>query len=151
MKFKCKGSVYFIKSGDLVKIGCTMYGPDYKVSDMSRNNPFGLEILYWIESKNMLRVEKEFHEMFFNKKVYREWYRLTNEDMELAKSIDIRTLERKWGHTFHFGEIEKNKEYELNPSPAPPAKNAEKKLESIWWNIVKLKSRKNKLKTIKTT
>lgn len=81
-----KGFVYLIKHLDFgfMKIGKTS---DLKVRFNQLKQEFGrIETVHFIETENAIELEKYFHKMFADKRSEREWFNLTEEDVQIIKS-----------------------------------------------------------------
>jgi hypothetical protein len=81
------GYVYLIKAATgLYKIGRTKSLND-RFSFFKNNLPFEVELIHTISAVNYKSAEKELHERFAPKRENGEWFRLTQEDVNLIEAI----------------------------------------------------------------
>jgi hypothetical protein len=75
------GYVYFLKAGDLYKIGKSTRLPTARTAEYSPKLPFETTLVKVIEAENCHRMESSLHNRFKSKHVRGEWYALTDEDL----------------------------------------------------------------------
>jgi hypothetical protein len=68
-----KAFVYFMRSGDFIKIGFSA-DPKSRLHAMLTSNPAGIEIVRIV--KGTKKTEREYHERFRAYRHHREWFRL---------------------------------------------------------------------------
>ena len=97
--------VYFVRSGDgLIKIGCTADLPT-RFKALQSAIPTDLEIVAFYRCDNVYEREREFHELFKDKKVKGEWFELSDEDVEmllvrqpiLDDAVNLMTVNESFG------------------------------------------------------
>lgn len=83
-----KGLVYLLKieDRDEYKIGVTT-NLDKRVTQLSTQMPFELEIINTIKSNDIYQLESELHSKFEDKNINGEWFELTNRDISYIKKI----------------------------------------------------------------
>jgi cold shock CspA family protein len=84
------GSVYLFKSGDYHKIGFSI-DPDVRLVQVKSPDGGSVEEIHRIKTCNMRQVEKCWHDYFKDKRAkvknQREWFMLSEEDIEKFKSF----------------------------------------------------------------
>jgi hypothetical protein len=78
--------VYIIRCGDLdfYKIGATALSFKQRLKDMQSGCPFLLTLVMFIRTPNRdlaFTLEGKLHERFRNKRIRREWFELSEEDI----------------------------------------------------------------------
>jgi len=75
------GGVYFIKSGDFIKIGCTSYDPEKRLKQLQTAHFRKLQIVCVIHTHDPQRIEKLFHLHFSHllTESKNEWFHLDEE------------------------------------------------------------------------
>lgn len=92
------GHVYFIQSGDLVKIGGTRK-QNQRLESLSKVIPGGGKFLFSYETNNLWELERLIHELFSSKRKNGEWFNLSKVDLlrlssgNLPKSIKGMVIE----------------------------------------------------------
>jgi len=82
------GYIYFAGKDDYIKIGRTSGDPNKRVDTLNSNYPVdSIKLLHIIKSGDTAKHEKEFHDYFADKRVKGEWFKLTEEDIEMIKEI----------------------------------------------------------------
>lgn len=74
--------VYILESGGYYKIG---YTTDLmrRIEGLSTGNPLGdVKIIFWILTTEAKTLETTLHDRFQDKRHYREWFRLDEEDLK---------------------------------------------------------------------
>ena len=111
-----KQGVYFIKTGDFVKIGLTT-NVDSRLLAIETHNPFKTELLFvipWLDNWNqviskeekvsMLTLERIVHYIFMDLKVKGEWFSLNVEVTDFIEDLQYQ-LEQKSIHNFFYEDI----------------------------------------------
>jgi hypothetical protein len=80
------GYIYFLKCQEYVKIGISK-NPIERVEQVSLLLPFEITLLHVVRSKDIYTTEKEFHNYFSNKRVNGEWFKLSDEDVNVIREI----------------------------------------------------------------
>lgn len=82
------GYVYFIKSGKYHKIGSSI---NYKKRESSYNthNPVKPELIYLAKMMNYVGHERTLHQMYSHKRKTREWFLLSDDNVESIKKYLI--------------------------------------------------------------
>ena len=80
MKSQRKKAVYLIKCGEYTKIG---YGTDPRVREsmLDIGNPYETDLLYALKVENPTETERKLHNLFQDKKIKGEWFRLEGIDI----------------------------------------------------------------------
>lgn len=83
--------VYLVgnKKEQRYKIGMTKRTPDERVVEFSPKLPFETEILARCPTGNAYQLERELHEMFDEKRLRGEWFRLSDGDVIYIQSMSI--------------------------------------------------------------
>lgn len=90
------GSVYFIRFGDLYKIGKTK-STARRFSDIKFSNPFAV-LHKSIDVMGYHYAESFFHNLFLSHKVHGEWFKLKSEDIDrginelLEQGFDVKSI-----------------------------------------------------------
>ena len=79
------GYVYLIRSGEYHKIGLTRRNPDTRLKELT--TPEGVTMVHYIETSDPEGLEQFLHHTFKDKRAEREWFRLTDEDVEWVCNI----------------------------------------------------------------
>ncbi len=79
------GYVYLIKSGEYHKIGLTRRKPETRLREFT--TPEGVSMVHVIETYDPEGCEEFLHNVFKDKRAEREWFRLTEEDIEFVCDI----------------------------------------------------------------
>lgn len=81
-----KGYVYFIRSDNgMVKIGKTQ-DCKQRFASITRCQPFTVEPIFIIETKDMDLLERAFHIAFHEKRGKGEWFHIDEQDIEMIRS-----------------------------------------------------------------
>ena len=72
--------LYIIKCNEFYKIGIS-YEPYCRIDNMQTSNPFKLELIFKKQFNNVLKIEKELHKLFINKREIGEWFKLSEKDL----------------------------------------------------------------------
>lgn len=75
------GFVYLIKLNEYIKIGISV-DPQKRLSSLDGATPYSMEIIHTIETDNMQRLEQELHSRFVAKHHKKEWFLLSDKDIE---------------------------------------------------------------------
>ena len=78
--------IYIVKNGDNYKIGISD-NPNNRLRQLKSGNPYHIELIYSQECKNARAVEKHLHRIFKQKRISREWFSLTENELSEAISI----------------------------------------------------------------
>jgi hypothetical protein len=78
--------LYFITDGEYTKIGVTR-NIKTRLRSLQIGNARFLKCVYSVELENFSKAENILHSQFQSKRVIGEWFNLTIEDIELAKSL----------------------------------------------------------------
>lgn len=72
-EFDPRGYVYFVSDGQYVKIGSTS---DLKarIASLQTANARPLTLLKYLECKDRFETERQFHDVFYNRRVNGEWF-----------------------------------------------------------------------------
>jgi len=82
-----KGFVYFIKAENgLIKIGRTK-NLSNRYKQIQHSALLKTELLFAIESNDVIKLEQKLHHFFENKMEKGEWFALSNEDIEIIKNV----------------------------------------------------------------
>jgi len=81
-KIKIQGYVYFVGHGDIVKIGQTL-NIGNRMSQLLVSNPF-LTLNRLLFANGYELLEKKFHSYFSKNKVVGEWYRINDQEIDVA-------------------------------------------------------------------
>lgn len=88
------GYVYFLRNNKYIKIGCTRY-LDQRISQLQAEFP-GAEVLHTIPCDDIFIAERRWHGYFRDKHYKKEWFELTDEDIQSIQTI---------GRTGEFGDL----------------------------------------------
>lgn len=84
-----KGSyVYLIKCNDKYKIG-RAWDIDNRLNSLQCGNPYELELVWAARITDSVETEGLLHEHFSAKRIFREWFGLTDEDVKTVKSLTL--------------------------------------------------------------
>ena len=89
------GFVYFLRSDDgLHKIGRAV-DVDARVRSIAAFVPFAVQVVHTIRTDNMVRLERGLHRAYESagKRVNGEWFRLTDDDVDLLRSLGDELVE----------------------------------------------------------
>lgn len=80
--------VYLVKlrKADIYKIGVAV-NVESRICSMETDCPFEIEVVYAKQSPDARGVERALHNLYINKRIRREWYRLTQSDVDTIKHI----------------------------------------------------------------
>lgn len=81
------GYVYVLELSGFYKIGSSKR-PDKRYIQLSTGTPIDLKVVHWLKSPYYQTVEKQLHNRFAHKRTRREWFALTDEDIQWIKSLD---------------------------------------------------------------
>ena len=84
----CSGWVYFAKRQGYVKIGQTGNNPEERITTLDSNHTVSSILLHVIQTNDRKKLERRLHNHFTNVRVRGEWFKLTEEDIEVVKEID---------------------------------------------------------------
>jgi len=77
-----KGCVYLIRNSHFeYKIGMTKQNVNKRLKQLQTGNSEDLELVKYVIVENYKKVEKSLHNHFSNKKIKREWFNLTKDDV----------------------------------------------------------------------
>jgi hypothetical protein len=82
IKNDTKKSIYIIKCLDYYKIGMSQ-SPLYRMEKLQTSNPIELTMIFNKEFKYIHVLERQLHEYFKDKLHYREWFKLSEFDVEV--------------------------------------------------------------------
>lgn len=85
--------VYLIKCNEFCKIGHT-FNLDNRLNSLQTGNPYNLEITFSLKHPKAEEVEFYLQEKFLEKKVLREWFKLSDDDIVDIKRM-IENYEKK--------------------------------------------------------
>lgn len=85
------GYVYFMRSGDAIKIGFSIQ-PLKRTDELQIGNPEELELLGTF--KGTIRDERSLHDDFSHLEIRREWFRAEQELLEFIEEVSGRFIER---------------------------------------------------------
>lgn len=74
--------VYILKCNEFFKIGRTERSVMSRIKDMQVGNPYEVELVFCIPTRNPTLLEEKIHEMFKASRRSGEWFRLYKEDFE---------------------------------------------------------------------
>ena len=83
------GFIYFVEKDGYVKIGRSK-DPTKRIEAFTSNHPTDnkkVKLLHIIESYDIVRHEKEFHNIFASKRISGEWFELSDEDIRIIKEF----------------------------------------------------------------
>jgi predicted GIY-YIG superfamily endonuclease len=80
------GYVYLLKCQDFYKIGIAT-DVHKRISGMQTGSPHTISLVASVEVDNPLALEKELHAMYSHRHHRREWFALTEEDVEAIRSM----------------------------------------------------------------
>lgn len=80
------GYVYLLKCQDYHKIGIAT-DVQKRISGMQTGSPYPIMLVASVEVDNPLALEKELHSMYSHRHHRREWFALTEEDVEAIRSL----------------------------------------------------------------
>lgn len=78
--------VYFIRSGEYIKIGYTSDLPK-RLSNLQTGNPHQLTVIHTILTRQAEEIEADLHEMFTEYHVSGEWFRLPDDAIARVKEL----------------------------------------------------------------
>lgn len=82
--------IYIIKCEQYYKIGITSRDIAKRIEDMKTGNPFQIYEYFHLECANANKLEKELHLLWSHKNQYREWFELSESDLQnIIKYINI--------------------------------------------------------------
>lgn len=81
------GHIYFAQQAGLVKIGRTQRSVEIRLHELTAGHPNGAILLHSIPSDDIVEGELFFHSTYGDKKVCGEWFKLTDEDIQLIQGI----------------------------------------------------------------
>jgi len=76
--------VYFVRSGEYIKIGRTDRPIKKRMEQMSTGTPYPMEALIVFTTPIARKVEKMFHQYFALKRTKGEWFKLSTTDLTLV-------------------------------------------------------------------
>jgi hypothetical protein len=79
-------SVYLVKSGKHYKIGFSS-DIDKRLKNLDANAPMGVKLIWRFRSKYAEYLERLLHYYLMDKHLRREWFTLTNDDVDFIKEI----------------------------------------------------------------
>lgn len=80
------GYVYLLKCQDFYKIGIAT-DVHKRISGMQTGSPYTILLVASVEVDNPLALEKELHAMYSHRHHRREWFALTEEDVNAIRSL----------------------------------------------------------------
>lgn len=75
------GYVYLIKTNEYTKIGISI-DPARRLDSIDGSSPYEVSLIHLIETDNMQRLETELHSQFAAKHHRKEWFLLSDEDIQ---------------------------------------------------------------------
>jgi hypothetical protein len=91
--YRGTGVVYLMKSRELYKIGISIE-VDKRVKQLTSIIPFGVELIHVIPVNDYERLEQALHMYYQRKRVNGEWFELSEDDVNLIKSLDSNWWDR---------------------------------------------------------
>lgn len=83
--------IYLIKCDEFYKIGIA-WDIDSRLNSLQCGNPYELELMVAKRVKNAKTLELKLHELVKDKRVFREWFKLDDNDILKIKEI----MEKSW-------------------------------------------------------
>ena len=82
------GSVYLVRNDNngMIKIGRSR-AVEKRLKTLQTSNPFPLSLILTISTNNAPQVESNLHKIFRHKRVYGEWFNLSDQDIDLAFNL----------------------------------------------------------------
>jgi hypothetical protein len=81
------GIVYLLQSDDLFKIGISTYPVEKRLQEIKRDWKGEISVVHFFESDDIVAQERTLHNVFANKQVSGEWFRLDRFEVDYIKSL----------------------------------------------------------------
>jgi hypothetical protein len=94
-KYKRYGGryLYLIRCNEFYKIGIA-YDIDNRLNSLQTGNPYELDILFAVKISGAEKVEELLHNYFKDKRIFREWFKLEQDDIKFILSIENDLVEK---------------------------------------------------------
>jgi hypothetical protein len=82
------GIIYIVQCNDLYKVGFS-FNPQSRLLQMSVTNPYDLRIIALLHTQDLTNAENYLHWKLKGRHYCREWFQLTDDDIEWLRNIDL--------------------------------------------------------------
>ena len=141
-----KGNIYLVTDGENVKIGATTYNIEKRLIELQTGNAKKLTVIGFYEVQNKLSTEKHLHNLFSEKNVLNEWFKLEKDDIDTILSEKISVVRDSKFQSFKDEDIENIKNalysnyYEYNQIRQKKESRLKKKIEALQKKIYSINS-----------
>lgn len=102
--------IYLLESNGLYKIGYSV-SPQTRLTRLQTGSPCPIRLVHTIRTVHFKNVEHALHIRFAGKRVHREWFALTDNDVAVIMSMDA------YGRTPEENEAQESREVEWQNRP----------------------------------